>query len=135
MRLRPVTPGSDVLELSVLGDKGEKLASVVFSEFQDRKGQRMLLVRDQHTEPAFRNKRLMMLAHLFLIHRYKVAAVHYVSPTDDNRNHAEKMKKAGLYTTVSTEVGQIIVAEVSAARMTELLAADKAALGKLIAKG
>jgi isocitrate lyase len=135
VRLRPVTPGSDVLELSAVGDRGEKLASVVFSEIQDRRGQRMLLVRDQHTEPSLRNKRLMMLAHLFLIHRYKVGAVHYVSPTEDNRSQAEKMKKAGIFSTVSTEVGQIIVADVNAERIAELLAADKVALGKLITKG
>ena len=75
-----------------------------------------------------------MLTHLFLIHRYKAVAVHYVSPTEDNRGQAEKMKKAGLFSNVSTEVGQIIVADVNAPRIADLLATDGVALGKLIAK-
>ena len=41
---------------------------------------------------ALRKKRLMTLNHLFLVHRYKIWSVHYVSPTDDNRYQAQKME-------------------------------------------
>ncbi len=76
----------------------------------------------------------MTLVHLFLIHRYKAAWVHYVSPTDDNHYQTQKMKSHGLYTDVHNEVGQIIVAEVNRDRVAELLQADRAALSRLIEK-
>jgi hypothetical protein len=38
--------------------------------------------------------------------------VHYVAPTDDNAAQCERMKSWGIYTTVSNEVGAIIVAQV-----------------------
>ena len=57
-------------------------------------------------------KRLMTLIHLYLFSRYKVDSVHYVAPTDDNAAQCERMKSLGIYTTVSNEVGAIIVAEV-----------------------
>jgi hypothetical protein len=42
-------------------------------------------VRDQNTFGSdLRKKRLMTLNHLFLVHRCKIRAVHYVRPTDDN---------------------------------------------------
>jgi hypothetical protein len=59
-------------------------------------------------------ERLMTLNHLFLIHRYKIWAVYYVSPTDDNRYQAQKMKTHGLFSDVHDEVGHIIVADVNA---------------------
>ena len=76
----------------------------------------------------------MTLIHLFLIHRYKAGSVHYVSPTEDNRYQAQKMKAHGIFSDVHDEVGQIIVADVNAPRIAELLAADRVALGKLIRK-
>jgi isocitrate lyase len=45
------------------------------------------------------------------------------------------MKAQGIFTTVNTEVGQIIVASVNASRITELLNPDRAALSRLISKG
>jgi isocitrate lyase len=57
-----------------------------------------------------------------------------VTPTDDNQYQAEKMKSHGLFSEVRTDVGQIIVADVNHARFAELLAADRAALGRLIRK-
>jgi isocitrate lyase len=83
-------------------------------------------VRDQETfDPALRRKRLMTLIHLFLIHRYRAAWVHYVSPTVDNQVQTARMQELGIYGDVTTEVGQIIVANVNAARIAELLAPDR----------
>jgi len=60
--------------------------------------------------------------------------VHYVTPTEDNQYQAGKMKAHGIFTEVTTEVGQIIVADVNHARIGELLAADRVKLGQLIRK-
>jgi hypothetical protein len=49
--------------------------------------------------------------------------VHDVSPTDDNRVQTERMAAQGIYGRVSTEMGDIIVADVSDTRVAELLAA------------
>jgi isocitrate lyase len=81
--LRPHTAGSDLLELALVGADGEKKANVVFASIQDRRGRSILSVRDQNTfDHALRRKRLMTLAHLYLLHRYKVDSVHYVTPTE-----------------------------------------------------
>src|SRR5690606_35596063 len=70
--LRPMRPGSELLELQILGDRGDKLANVVFAPIADRKGRRILSVRDQNTfEEQLRKKRLMTLIHLYLVHRYE----------------------------------------------------------------
>ncbi len=93
-------------------------------------------MRDQNTfDPGLRKKRLMTLAHLFLIHRYNVESVHYLTPTDDNQRQAASMKARGIYSDVHNEVGEIIVADVNAPRIQELLAPDGAALQELIANG
>jgi len=76
----------------------------------------------------------MTLATLFLIHRYKVDTVHYVTPTEDNQHQAEGMKGLGLYEDIQIEVGQIIVARVNAGRVKELVKPDSEELKKLIAK-
>jgi isocitrate lyase len=44
------------------------------------------------------------------------------------------MKSHGIFREVNTEVGQIIVADVNHERISELLAPDRAALGRLIRK-
>jgi len=44
------------------------------------------------------------------------------------------MKSQGVFTDVTTEIGQIIVAEVNRARIAELLSPDREALGRLIRK-
>jgi isocitrate lyase len=124
--LRPHTAGSELLELSITPGGGEKLANVIFATIVDRRGRNLLSVRDQNTfDTALRKKRLMTLIHLFLIHRYKASSVHYVSPTEDNRYQAQKMKAQGLFSDVHDEVGQIIVADVSAENVKALLAADR----------
>jgi isocitrate lyase len=131
--LRPHTAGSELLELSLFRPGGEKMANVIFATIVDRRGRNILSVRDQNTfDTALRKKRLMTLIHLFLVHRYKASSVHYVSPTDDNRYQAQKMKTHGLFSDVHDEVGQIIVADVSAEGVQALLAPDRARLQDLI---
>ena len=131
--LKPHTAGSDLLELAVLSVDGEKKASVVFGNIHDRRGRSILSVRDQNTfDLGLRKKRLMTLSQVFLFHRYKVDSVHYVTPTDDNRHQAERMKARGIFNSVNQEVGEIIVADVAQTRILELLAADRSALEALI---
>jgi isocitrate lyase len=133
--LRPHTVGSDLRELAIRSAGGDKLLNLVFATIKDRRGRRILSVRDQNTfDPALRQKRLMVLAHLFLIHRYKLESVHYLTPTDDNQRQAAKMRELGIYSTVNDEVGEILVADVDAARVKEFLATDRAALQGLIGK-
>ena len=92
-------------------------------------------MRDLNTfAEGLRKKRLMTLIHLWLVHRFKADWVHYVTPTEDNQYQTAKMKSHGIFREVQTEVGQIIVADVDHARVRELLAADRQALGALIRK-
>jgi len=135
VKLRPHTPGSEVLELGVFNNGGSEVANVIFANVQDRRGRSLLSVRDQNTfEASLRKKRMMTLIHLYLIHRYKAVSVHYVSPTEDNTYQARKMKNHGIFREVHSEVGQIIVAEVNKDRINELLNPDRVALRKLIDK-
>jgi len=133
--LHPQRAGSELLELALVGAGDAKLANVVFAPIHDRRDRSILSVRDQNTfaEPL-RKKRLMTLVHLWLIHRYRADSVHYVSPTEDNQYQTAKMRSHGIFATVNTEVGQIIVADVDHQRVDELLATDRVALGKLIRK-
>jgi isocitrate lyase len=131
--LRPHTAGSELLELTLSKAGGEKVANVVFDVIVDRRGRSILSIRDQNTfDGNLRKKRLMTLNHLFLIHRYKIWAVHYVSPTDDNRYQAQKMSTHGLFSDVHDEVGDVIVADVSAEGIKALLAPDRDRLNALI---
>ena len=132
--LRPHAAGSDPLALRVLGDDDETLAVVTFAPIQDRHGRHILSVHDQTTAPLLRNKRLMTLVQLFLIHRYKTAFVHYLTPTDDNTQQTQKMQRLGIFNHVSTEIGQLIVAEVDKDCVAGLLAADRKSLSALICK-
>ncbi len=133
--LKPHRAGSELLELAVTSPAGEKVANVIFATIQDRRGRNILSVRDQNTfDEALRKKRLMTVVHLFLIHRYKIFSVHYVSPTEDNRYQTQKMKAHGLFRDVHDEVGHMIVAEIDAGRIEALLAADKKQLEDLIHK-
>ncbi|MBI3270054.1 MAG: isocitrate lyase family protein [Planctomycetes bacterium] len=147
VELRPYRAGSALLELKVLdgtgtrvgavaaGAAGAKLANVIFGTIQDRNGRNILSVRDQNTfDESLRRKRLMTLLHLFLLHRYKIAAVHYVTPTEDNQQQSAHMKALGIYAEVAEEVGEIIVADVNAARVQELIEPGRGLIGKLIEK-
>ncbi len=89
-----------------MGDAGNTLANVIFATIQDRRGRTILSVRDQNTfDEGLRQRRLMTLLHLFLIHRYKVFAIHYLTPTDDNERQTQKMKDLGIFSQVTNEVG------------------------------
>lgn len=133
--LKPHTAGSELLELAITDVAGTKLANVIFASIEDRRGRRILSVRDQNTfDVRIRKKRLMTLAHLFLIHRYKSESVHFVSPTEDNKYQTQKMKSHGLFREVHDEVGQIIIAEVDPTRVAALLDPNREALLSLIKK-
>ena len=134
VRLRPHTAGSELLELTVLDKTGETLASVIFETIQDRRGKTILTIRDQHTLPALRRRRLMTLVQLFLIHRYKVGSVYYLTPTDDNEVQARSMRRHEIFTDLKTEIGQVIVAEVGSARVKELITRDGGAIEAFIRK-
>ena len=135
VELRPHTAGSELLQLSVYGPSGKIAARVVFTTIRDRRRRSILSVRDQETiDPAFRNKRLMTLCHLFLIHRYKAESIHYVTPTDDNVGQTKGMEKLGLFDGVTVEVGDIIVASVDQEWIAAILKPDRVALNGLIRK-
>jgi len=135
VQLRPHRAGSELLELGIYDEAEEKLSNVVFAPIHDRRGRSILSVRDQNTfAEELRQKRLMTLIHLWLVHRFKADSVHYVTPTEDNQYQTAKMKSHGIFREVQTEVGQIIVADVNRPRIDELLAPDRQALGRLIRK-
>ncbi len=135
VKLRPRRAGSDVLELGIVGDDGEQLANVIVDPIKDRHGRSILTMRDQNTfAEKLRQKRLMTLIHLWLVHRFKADAVIYVTPTEDNQYQTEKMKSHGIFSEVYQEVGEIIVADVNQQRIDELLASDREALKRLIRK-
>jgi isocitrate lyase len=135
VELRPHTAGSELLELSLLDEpSGQKLANIIFAPVQDRRGRIFLSVHDQNTISQLRKKRMMLLVQLFLIHRYKASAVHYLTPTEDNESQTQKMKSMGIFLDVQTEVGQIIVANVNKQVVDKLLGPDRAALLEMIRK-
>ncbi len=132
--LLPHRAGAELLELGIHG-ASKKLANVVFATIIDRNGRVILSVRDQNTfDESLRKKRLMTLIHLFLVHRYKADTVHYVSPTEDNRYQTSKMHAHGIFAQVSSEIGDIIVADINPERIAELLGEDRKALTRLIEK-
>ncbi len=127
-----------MLELGIYGERDggeEKLANVLVDPIKDRHGRSILTVRDQNTfAEKLRQKRLMTLVHLWLVHRFKADAVYYVTPTEDNVYQTEKMKSHGIFSNVHEDVGEIVVADVNQPRIDELLAPDRVALQRLIRK-
>lgn len=133
--LRPHTAGSELLELTLVDSKENKMANIIFAVLQDRRERNMLSIRDQNTfSEDFRQKRLMTLITLFLIHRYKAVSVHYVTPTEDNQLQAEGMRGLGLYLEIRIEIGEIIVAQVNSDRVRALVKPNSEELQKLITK-
>jgi isocitrate lyase len=131
--LRPHTAGSEVLELVVTDADGTRLANVVFATIQDRRGRTILSIRDQNTlDPTLRRRRLMTLLHLFLIHRYRAASVHYLTPTADNHRQCERMREMGIFASVNDEVGEIIVADVAEDSVRAMASPDSAQREQLI---
>ncbi len=134
VQLRPHVAGSDLLELAILNGEGGKVANIVFANLHDRQNRSILSVRDQNTDPALRRKRLMTLMHIFLVHRYKASAIHYISPTEDNTRQSQSMQKLGLFANVTDEVGDIIVADVDATSVASLVDPSGSAIAQLIQK-
>ena len=138
-QLRPLRAGGELLELGIFGERDggeeEMLANVIVDPIKDRYGRSILTVRDQNTfAEKLRQKRLMDIIHLWLIHRFKAEVVYYVTPTEDNIYQTEKMRSHGIFRDVYQEVGEIIVADVNQPRIDELLASDREALQRLIRK-
>ena len=73
----------------------------------------------------------MTLMHLYLFNRFKANATHYVAPTEDNGRQCKRMKDWGIYTNVSNEIGQIIVAQINVDTVATLTS-NGDAIGKLI---
>ncbi|WP_299559373.1 isocitrate lyase ICL2 [uncultured Mycolicibacterium sp.] len=139
VQLRPQRAGGEVLELGIFAERPngtpEKVANVLVDPIRDRHGRSILTVRDQNTfSEKLRQKRLMTLIHLWLVHRFKAQAVYYVTPTEDNLYQTEKMKSHGIFSEVHQDVGEIIVADVNQDRINELLNPDQQALRRLIRK-
>ena len=131
--LRPHSAGSELLALNVLDSFGTKKAGIIFAPIQDRRGHNILSMRYQETyDSSLRRRRLMTLMHLFLIHRYRIVSVHYVSPNEDNERQTARMQAMGIYGEVNSEIGHIIVAEVNVDRVTTLLDPDRVELQELI---
>ena len=80
-------------------------------------------------------KRLMTLTQLFLLHRYKIDSVHYLTPTEDNHRQTQRMRDRGIFRAVNEEVGEIIVADVNKDVVKQLLDPDRVTLRALIAEG
>jgi isocitrate lyase len=135
VKLRPYCAGSELLELVIKWEGDEDKAHFVFAIITDRKCRKILSVRELNTlDESLRKKRLMTLIHLFLVHRYKIDSVHYLSPSEDNQYQTGKMKALGIFSEVNNEIGEIMVADVNPRRVEELLAPDGLALEKLIQK-
>jgi isocitrate lyase len=131
--LRPHISGSELLELSIVDNNGTKASNVIFAVLQDRRLRNILSIRDQNTfSMEARQKRLMTLNTLFLIHRYKAVSIHYVSPTEDNQHLAAGIRELEIYENIQTEIGQIIVAQVNVERVRALVKPDSEELRRLI---
>ena len=132
--LRPQRRGSDLLQLNLCSDSKNLLANVIFDIIHDRRNRMILSIRDQNNfDERFRQKRLMTLIHLYLLHRYRVSSVHYVSPTDANQKQTEGMQALGIYRNVDAEIGKIIVASVDSDTIQNIISND-GAIEQIIAK-
>lgn len=135
VRIRPYKAGSETLALSVTNSSDVLVANVVFTIIRDRRGRHILSVRDENNfDQALRQKRLLTLMHLYLIHRYDTERVHYVSPTEHSDAQCQGMKALGIYSSVRSEVGEMIVAEVNGPLIKRLVAEDQSYLRALINK-
>ncbi len=135
VRLRPKNPGSDILVLGVLDQAETKVAEVVFTILRDREDRVFLFIRNQIIhETDLRRKRLMTLLQLFLIHRYKGDIIQYMTPTDDNRQQTNGMKRFGIFENVTEEIGDIIVAHVDKEATAELVNPKKQGINRLLTK-
>jgi len=134
VQLRPSVAGSELLELAALLPDGTKAANIIFATMHDRRDRSILSVRDQNTNENLRRKRLQTLLHLFLIHRYRAASIHYLTPTEDNHRQADHLKRMGVFGATTEEIGEVIVADVNAEGIARLLDPATGELTQLITK-
>jgi isocitrate lyase len=135
-RLRPQSQGSDILKLEVFDSSNTNLAEVVFTEMCDRADKVFLFIRNQIIyDTDLRRKRLMTLLQLFLIHRYKADIIQYMTPTEDNRQQTNGMKRHELFEDVIEEIGDIIVAHIHKKNVAEILRHDGQGINQIIIKG
>ena len=136
VELRPHRAGSELLELAIVGNgEDEGGQRRLRADPGPPRPQHPLGARPEHLRRALRKKRLMTLIHLFLIHRYKADSVHYVTPDrgqpvpdgEDEGARASSRRSTPRSARSSSPTS-------TAARIAELLAPDRAALGKLIRK-
>ena len=121
-KLRPQQPGSEILELCVFDSSENRIAEVIFTVLRDREDNVFLFIRNQIVnDTALRRKRFMTLLQLFLIHRYKVDNIQYMTPTDDNRKQTSGMERLGLFEDATEEIGDIIVAHIDKSVIAELV--------------
>lgn len=134
-QLRPQRPGSDILELAVVDNSDNRIAEVVFTVLRDREDNVFLFVRNQIVHnTALRRKRFMTLLQLFLIHRYKVNIVQYMTPTDDNRHQTGGMERLGIFEDAVEEIGDIIVAHISKDFISDLIHPQGDGIAQLLSK-
>ena len=132
-RLRPQSPGSEILKLSVVENNDQQLAEVVFTVLRDREDKVFLFIRNQIIHDTnLRRKRLMTLLHLFLIHRYKADVIQYMTPTDDNRRQTTGMQQIGIFEDAIEEIGDIIVAHINKNVAADLINPQKLGISQLL---
>ncbi len=135
-RLRPQSQGSEILELSVLDSARNQVAAVVFTVMCDREDKVFLFVRNQIIhDTGLRRKRFMTLLQLFLIHRYKADIMQYMTPTEDNRQQTNGMKRHGFFADAIEEIGDIIVAHVNKGIVAKTVSSGGQGIDQLIDQG
>ena len=117
--------GSEEMMLNVFDESRDKIAEITFRVDKDRAGRRFLAVKDQNTVKKYRARRLMTLMHFFLLHRYKAALVHYLTPTEDNRLSVRRMIQNGVFRETRTDDPNVIAIEVDTARAQKIFANDE----------
>ena len=134
-KLRPQSQGSDILALKILDSTNTKVAEVVFNVMCDREDKVFLFIRNQIIpDTGLRRKRLMTLLQLFLIHRYKADIIQFMTPTEDNRQQTNGMKRHGFFEDAIEEIGDIIVAHVNKEIVAKMVGKDGQGIQQLIDK-
>ena len=76
----------------------------------------------------------MTLVQLYLIHRYKVDIVQYMTPSDDNRHQTSGMERLGIFEDAMEEIGDIIVAHIDKNVIAQLVNPQKQGIDLLLDK-
>jgi hypothetical protein len=96
---------------------------------QDRTGGTVLWIREHHVfDTSLYGTRVMALVYLFLIHRYQATAVQYINPSEHESEHSRDMEDLGVFGEVERIARQMIFAQVSRARASELLIPQQLAI-------